>query len=365
MESVEHRRVAGLDLLRGAAVALVLIRHAWVPANGDSLGGTTGIVGVVVFFALSGYLITGLLVSDLQRFGRVRYGRFYRNRALRLLPALLLFLAVLTALSLTINPASDRAVLGRTLLTALTYTTNLPFNHGSTAIDHLWTLATEEQFYLIWPVVLWLGFRWRRLGAAVFATGSSIVAALVLTVVHQFPNETALYPLPISWALAMVIGAAGRLQADRVRGWLVHAGIGRAAVAAAVVLALLALLPEEKGSALTYLFVGPVAALAATVLVFGAEKWQGLPSSGWLPLLGLGRISYAAYLWNYAVVVWLGGMGQPFLIGLLGVAVTLTAAIISWYTVEQAAARTKLRLDKRARAAAPQQSLAAGAHSPR
>ena len=98
-ETIRDGRIAGLDLIRGLAIALVLLRHAW-PST--FAGG--GIVGVVMFFALSGYLITGLLLSDIRRLGRVRYVRFYRNRALRLVPALVLMLGALDVVTLDLDP---------------------------------------------------------------------------------------------------------------------------------------------------------------------------------------------------------------------------------------------------------------------
>ncbi len=96
------RRIEGLDLLRGLAIALVLIRHSQLIHFG---GG--GIVGVVIFFALSGYLITGLLVKDLTSYGRIRYGRFYLHRATRLLPALFALLAVYALITFIWNPLRE------------------------------------------------------------------------------------------------------------------------------------------------------------------------------------------------------------------------------------------------------------------
>ncbi|WP_425455718.1 acyltransferase family protein [Cryobacterium soli] len=98
-------------MLRGIAIALVLVRHA-----APSVFGGAGIVGVVIFFALSGYLITAILHRNILKSGRVRYARFYRNRALRLIPALVFMLMGLTVITLTINPLDDRTRLVRTLL---------------------------------------------------------------------------------------------------------------------------------------------------------------------------------------------------------------------------------------------------------
>jgi peptidoglycan/LPS O-acetylase OafA/YrhL len=145
--SPERGRILGLDVLRGVAVALVMLRHAWP----DRFGGA-GIAGVVIFFALSGYLITGLLRSDLSRRGRIRYGRFYRNRALRLLPALFVLVAVFTLVEAVWNPLRDRALLWHTVVVSLTYVMDLPGHWAvSDGMTHLWSLATEEQERSRWP----------------------------------------------------------------------------------------------------------------------------------------------------------------------------------------------------------------------
>lgn len=164
-------RLVGLDLLRGVAVALVLLRHALPEAAPGA-----GVVGVVMFFALSGHLITGVLVADRERGGRIRLARFYRRRATRLLPALVVVLAAVVVVTLVADPLGDRAELPRTVLVALTWTANLPFDQGSDAIFHLWTLATEEQFYLLWPALL----GWAPPpGAAGLSLGVLLVLAVV------------------------------------------------------------------------------------------------------------------------------------------------------------------------------------------
>ncbi len=176
-------RIDGLDALRGLAIALVLLRHSW-----PQIAGTGGVVGVVIFFTLSGYLITSLLDRDLRHFGRVRYGRFYRNRALRLIPALLLLLVGITAVTLVWNPLDDRSGLVRAMVVGITYTANLPFDHGSPTVEHLWTLATEEQFYIVWPLVLALAVRFRRERTALITSTIVIVAALVCTIALTYPG---------------------------------------------------------------------------------------------------------------------------------------------------------------------------------
>src|SRR6476661_159015 len=114
------RRMPGLDVLRGLAILLVLMRHGLPEVFGNA-----GIVGVVVFFALSGYLITGVLTADHARTGTVSFLEFYRRRALRLFPPLLLLLLVFSVVELVTDRLHDRWYLPKTLVTALSYTSDL------------------------------------------------------------------------------------------------------------------------------------------------------------------------------------------------------------------------------------------------
>ncbi len=230
-----------------------MVRHAWPEAVGSG-----GIVGVVAFFALSGYLITGLLMNDLRRSGRVRYGRFLRNRAVRLFPPLLAMLAALAAAMILRNPHGDQGPVWRAVVTGITYTGNLPFDHGTTAIGHLWTLATEEQFYLVWPLLLTLAFRRKRMGPMVAASAVVVLLALLLTMRAAVPDISTIYPLPTSWALALIIGAAARLWEPRLRTLLPTAARTRTVLGVAIAITLVALsfVPEDKGAAWPYLVMG-------------------------------------------------------------------------------------------------------------
>ncbi|WP_214523386.1 acyltransferase family protein [Curtobacterium flaccumfaciens] len=331
-------------MIRGLAILLVLLRHSW-----PAVFGTAGMVGVVVFFALSGYLITGLLVSDLQRFGRVRYGRFYRNRALRLLPALLLMLAGFAVVSLIWDPLGDKGTVPRSLIVGITYTMNIPFDHGSAALSHLWTLATEEQFYLVWPLLLAVGMRYRKVRAVLVAAAGLIVLVMIATMTLTAPTIWRIYPLPTSWCIAMVIGAAGYFTAERLNGLLRRTTATRIVsgiVAIGVVLGL-ASLPEAKGAPTTYLIVGPLAAAATVVLVAHLRTWVTLPTVWLQPLRALGLISYAAYLWNYPIHTWIDTNPSFPAPGLSTIALTLAAAIASWFVVEKPAMAFKARLDRR------------------
>jgi len=344
MMSASKSRIEGLDLLRGIAIALVLIRHAWPEAIG-----TAGIVGVVSFFALSGYLITGLLMRDIRQNGRVRYGRFYRNRALRLVPPLVLALAFFAAYTLIVNPLDDRGDVARSVIVGLTYTMNIPFDHGSPALSHLWTLATEEQFYIVWPLLLALGVRWRKLRWLVIGAAVASLVVCGATIVLAAPSVGKVYTLPTSWAIAMIIGAAAKLGEARIERSLTPLRRTWAGALGLAGLLGLSLLPEAKGSPATYLILAPAIAILTVALIMQLKTWGVLPSAWLRPMLALGTISYAAYLWNYPIVMWLGERPFEPARAVLSIVLTIVAATVSWWAVEVPAQKWKERLDKRAR----------------
>jgi peptidoglycan/LPS O-acetylase OafA/YrhL len=339
-------RIQGLDVLRGIAILLVLLRHAW-----PDLFGGAGIVGVVMFFALSGYLITGILVGDIGKYGRIRYGRFYRNRALRLIPPLLFMLAGLAVISLTFDPLDDRSALLRTVLVGLTYTSNIPHIHGSPAIGHLWTLATEEQFYLVWPLLLSLGLRLRVLRWFVIAAGCGLYLVCWVSLLLVAPHYGIVYTLPTSWAVSMVIGAAACLSQ---RHWepLVSSRrrlVGMLGAVGITGLLAISLLPDLKDSALAYSLFGPLIATLSVLLIVALRTWQTVPLRAMLPLFWLGTISYAAYLWDYPIDLWLRALLPGALVPLLSIAATVAAATISWFAIERPVMAWRRRLDERRR----------------
>lgn len=353
------RRIEGLDLFRGLAIGLVLIRHSW-----PAIFGGGGIVGVVMFFALSGYLITGLLTADIARFGRVRYGRFYLHRATRLLPALFVMLAVYATVSLVWDPIHEgvrHVVWG--VLTGVTYTANVPFFKHGVALGHLWTLATEEQFYLVWPVVLAVGIRLGRLRLCAGIAAAGVLAGLVLELLWRHDSITSIYTMPFSWAPAIVIGALARLGEPRLRQMLPASGGRRTGLSGAAVAVLVGLcfLPEVKGQPIMYLLGGPLIAACAVVLIFHLSTWITIPA-GWLrPLLMLGTISYATYLWDYPISKWLAGVDQV-LSGPAAVAtivLSIAAAAVSWRLVEQPATALRRKWDRREQPASAQAGVRA------
>lgn len=318
--TVASGRIAGLDVLRGLAILLVMLRHAF-----PGVFGGAGVVGVVMFFTLSGYLITGVLARELDRTGRIDYRRFYLRRARRLLPGLLALVVVFAAVTLLFDPLHDRATLPATVAVLVTFTGNLPIADISTAAFHSWTLATEEQFYLLWPALLAFAWVRGRTGAALVVTAVAALAACAATLVWLWPYPGNAYGLPTSWFVCFVIGAATRLRGGRMPAALVPLAL--------VVLAVLAIVPL-RGHVLTYLVAGPAIACCTGVLLLVWSQWATASSPVPRLLAALGVVSYGAYLWNYPLTLWLrpelGAVAGP-----LAAALTIVAAALSWRFVEE------------------------------
>lgn len=340
-------RLPWLDVLRGVAVILVMLRHAWPTAFPAA-----GIVGVTMFFALSGYLITGLIVRDLDSRGRLRWGRFYAHRFMRLYPALLLLVCVFVVVELVWDPVGSRDRLAASVAIALTYLADLPFADVlSGSITHLWSLAVEEQFYLVWPAFLLLGFVWigkRNLarwvgGAAIALTGICWFMALQIPAIDM-------YELPTTWASSMAIGALIYLLRDRLS--FVR---GRTAWAAASALVLLALcfVPNAKEMTATYFVMPGLIALATGVVILSLEN-AALPRPAVLHAAGrllasIGVVSYAVYLWNLPIATWWNAaVALPAWGDVATIPLTLGAAIVSWYSVEAIGRAGRARYDRRA-----------------
>src|SRR5580700_1820848 len=207
-------RLPGLDGVRALAVIAVIAFHEQLTAFPG------GFLGVDVFFVLSGYLITDLLVAQWHQHGRLRLGNFWARRARRLLPALATMLVVVTAAIAIVEP-SQLAALRPALLAAVTYSSNWwqALHHQSyftqfgppPPLQHLWSLAIEEQFYLVWPlllIVLLSRCRSSRIRAAVAWLGAalSVVAMALIYVPGADPSRV--YYGTDTHASALFVGSA-------------------------------------------------------------------------------------------------------------------------------------------------------------
>ncbi|HZT64431.1 MAG TPA: acyltransferase [Acidimicrobiales bacterium] len=365
------------DGLRGMAVLAVLAYH--FRPFGAARGGW---IGVDVFFALSGFLITTLLLNELALTGRVSLGRFHVRRALRLQPALWLFLASWLVAAMVLGRyywfstvpgfpvghgaplAPWVAVRGVIGTVAQIYNWMAIGHHSMPPIGHVWSLAIEEQFYLVWPVLLLLVVRLRpqaMLRLTGLMTVASSAACLVLAQAGvtdgraYFGTDTRAQALLLG-ALVAQLYATGRFDswAPRLTAKLLFGG-------AAVGIALITLLVDDH-SRFRDLGGFSLIDLASAVVVAGLASGVSSRASRLLShpvIVWVGKRSYAIYLWNYVIATWLHPLGT---IGFVpGLAASLGMAELSWRLVERRALSLKGRFGRRpepAAAAAPPRSPA-------
>ncbi len=313
-------RRAALDGVRGLAIALVVLHHM---SDGLERRPAGGFLGVDVFFVLSGYLITGLLVRSWERTGRVGLLGFWLRRARRLLPPLLVVLALLALLVRWVGAAEQWPRYRGDALAALMYTANLHLADGLDAagrplhaalLPHTWSLAVEEQFYLAWPLLLagLLALGVRRGGAA-RGRQVALVGCLVMAAASFGWLAAARLTGPAVFAYVDTRGRVGELLAgaalalalpvlrSRVAGraWTVLAAAGLVVVGVCVAAV------DQAGPG--YYHGGAAAVSLATVLVVaGVEAAPAGPVARALavpPLAGLGLVSYTLYLVHYPVAV--------------------------------------------------------------
>ena len=302
-----------IDGLRAIAVAIVVAFHAGVP------GFSGGFVGVDVFFVISGYLITGLLVEELRETGAISLSRFYARRVRRLLPALALVLAstLLLGSVLLLAVAGEQQDLSKSALAAALSASNIYFwlgsNYFSELADlmpllHTWSLSVEEQYYLVWPtlliaLMLVAGKRWsvftRLLLTALLLVGITTFAAGVHMTTTDPPGAFFLMPMR-AWEFAL--GGVLVLAAPAIARWptfvrTVLFVVGVAAIGIATVM-----LDHEvayPGTAVLWPTLGTAALIAA-----GCGPGFA-PVQGWLSsrgMVGIGQLSYSWYLWHWPLL---------------------------------------------------------------
>jgi len=313
---------ADIQGLRALAVALVVVFHLWPGA----LPG--GYVGVDVFFVISGFLITGHLVGELERTGTVSLSRFWARRIRRLLPAAFLVLAASAVLAF--------AALPRTLLpqnlgeigAAAAYVLNwrlaadavdyLAAENSASLVQHYWSLSVEEQFYLVWPLLVlaaaWVAARTARISRTRAVTllmtavvVSSLAASVAMTAASPalayFVTPTRAWEFAVGGLVALLpatISRRGGAAARRIVGWVAVAAI--------------------TGSAVLFDAATPFPGWAAAVPVAGAavllalgddeHPWAPQAVARLGPVQYLGDTSYAIYLWHWPLIV-----AAPFVLG--------------------------------------------------
>ena len=316
-----------LDGLRGIAILIVLGAHTGVPGFADGGGGA----GVTLFFVLSGYLITSLLLAEKAKTGRVDLRAFYIRRALRLFPALAATLVVVTFLAVAglMPQAAKEGVDYRVVvLGVICYVVNWVAVAGQSIgmLGHAWSLAVEEQFYIVWPTLLLLGLRLGRtplvlilLLLAFLDTPYRLLLDLNGGFMHVFVGTD-------SRGDALLLGCVLALLETR---W--HPVVGWAGVLG--VLAVAALWPGDPGLGAQLMFI-PAAAIVSTLAVAGCPVILA-----WRPLAFIGKISYGLYLWHGLVIWW--ALPWP-----VAVPLCIAIACISYFVLEQRFLRLKDRFGR-------------------
>lgn len=332
-----------IQFLRAVAVGLVVADHAGFPfADG-------GFVGVDVFFVVSGFLITGLLVREVDRTGRISITDFYARRARRILPAATVVLVATTAWAAVRLPASRVHEIATDSGWAAAFLANIHFarlgtdyfsaDRALSPVQHFWSLAVEEQFYLVWPLAM-LGVvlvtrgrpAGRRLLVAVVALAWLVSLAWSAHLTGADPTTAYFSPFTRTFELATGAGlalTAYRLDrlGDRSRLLLALAGLSAVGWAAA-----------DFGPATPFPGTAALLPVLGTAAVLAAGTGGSAPSLGgllgWRPAQWLGDRSYSLYLWHWPVLV----LGRPELpfgglpagIVLVLVAVALSEASFRW-----------------------------------
>lgn len=338
MSSFRLRHLPQLDGLRAVAVLLVLwvhfpfVQNSYISKTIWTVGqaARTGYIGVDLFFVLSGFLITRILLDERLATGRISLAVFYGKRALRIFPIYYLCVAVY-ALTFTGSPGS--------LASLLTYTFNFyhPFHPEPNALEHTWSLAVEEQFYLVWPLLIaWLPLAWGRRVTATVIPAISILVALVFAVTFSGSLAGALiYMSGPTRMMSLSLGAslayrerAAEPMAER-QSWF-ELGAGVAVLAADNVARALGVIPAG-GFYWSIALVGYalVSLGSVSLLIFARDavivRVRALLSCA--PLRAIGRMSYGIYLYHYLILFLIGI--PPYLVFDSGATATLVSASLA------------------------------------
>lgn len=353
-----QRYMPGLDGLRAIAVIAVILFHLgfdWAPG---------GMLGVGVFFTLSGYLITDILLSQLSTRGRINLPAFWLARARRLLPALFLMLAIVVAWVTVFGPAQpDQFRKG--VISAILYVNNWQQIFADVSyfarfeaegpLDHLWSLSVEEQFYIVWPFLLLIGVKLvhesptpsgLRPRLALLAIAGAVASSILMAVLYEpsfdpsrlyFGTDTRAGGLLFGAALAMVWPSRklSRRIAPQARNTLDALGVAG--------LAVIALMIWRSGELSPFLYRGGFVLLSlATVMVLMPLTHPACRLGAWLgvrPLRWVGVRSYGIYLLQTPVIVLTTPQGvqhdDDLVRSLLQVAAILGISALSWRFVEE------------------------------
>lgn len=355
MKQQAFTRVPSLDGLRAVSIALVLFGHAAGSTgfpdrlSGFQFHGAGAALGVKVFFVISGFIITTLLLKEVKSTNTISLPAFYLRRATRLLPALFVFLVATAIIQygfLDLNLEWLHFFAGATFTVPF-----IPWGHGCWALGHLWSLAVEEHFYIIWPFALaCFGVRAAtRIGLAL------CMAIPLLRIAWQFTGMAILDYTFLGTGDVMIYGCFAAVLADRAPEQ-VRLFLAKSTVILRVVMALFVVLITR----LTYTRLGPFVAPIANSFVGMAIAYLLLSytqiRTGWSyralntrPMMTIGVLSYSLYLWQ-----------QPFLFPKAddvarwqtfptNIVIAILCAVVSYLCVERPALNLKERYSARSR----------------
>lgn len=330
-------RIPSLDGLRAVSILLVIFHHLMGTAGAPAIIGIVtsaidaGALGVRVFLVISGFLITGILARELERTGTLSLRRFYVRRTLRIFPAAYVFLLALAALSALNVVAVERGE----LLSAATYTINFWRGRPAWEVGHLWSLAVEEQFYLLWPATLVLlgVYRGAVLSAGLIAIVPLLRAAQVLGVTWAPLQLVSPFLFYADWlAVGALLALVGPHLARQPRYRSVRASSWWTVFLVASGLAAWTALGHWRVRELTAGWTTITVALLIDQLI-AEPRLAAARLLAVRPVVWIGRISYSLYLWqelfcNRNSVAWWtrfpGNLGFSFLL-----------AALSYYAIER------------------------------
>ena len=318
-----------LDGLRAVAVVLVFLFHARLP------GFEAGFLGVDVFFVLSGYLITTILLAEIDRTGSVNWRRFVLRRLWRLAPALGALCLGMLVLSIWVWPSTLSPWLE--VFLTLTYLSDVTVSvlHAPQMLVHSWSLSVEEHFYLLWPLVL-LGLARRGPGwVAVLILGLYLAASLWRIEALAQGTEWRVVYHRLDTRLSGLMFGAGLAALCRGRTLAGPARLPLWLVAVPVAGVLLAQGDWRDDGML--IWGVPAVELATAALILGVRSGGGGLAAvlSLAPLRWLGKLSYSLYLWHYPVLRLLRDQGDWRIALLVGLPVSLALAALSYATVER------------------------------
>ena len=327
-----------IDGMRAIAIILVILFHAW----GSTFPG--GYVGVDIFFVISGYLITSIILKEMKE-GNFTYMGFYARRARRILPALLAMTIVTTIAAFLLFLPADLIDYGKLIIYTMLFGSNFRLAATPGYFDqsmqenpllHMWSLSVEEQFYLIWPTLLALTVRLlpdRKVKLAIIGLGAlSLIAAEVL--VHVWPRS-AFFHLPArGWELL-----AGALLAMNFIPRIANRPFAEILSAAGLALMIAPLFLYDKEATFPGLAaLAPVLGCALLIHATGSKRTGIAAFLSWAPIAFIGLISYSLYLWHwpiFAIANYLVVRQLTTFEASLCVLIAISAAFISWRFIER------------------------------